>query len=449
MPKTAGTWHARVDEGINGMTIEVRRTQTGGSPARNDDSRAPGDLDTAVRGVGLAPAFQPIVALPSGAVVGFEALARWPALPELTPTAVFARAEATGQLEQLDQACIEATIIAALRHPLGREALLCVNCEPTSAAVTATQSLTLERGGSELQVMFELTERSLLTHPHALLAKVSALREQGFAIALDDVGAHPDSLSLLDVLRPDVIKLDLGLVQFQPDHDRARTLSAVWAHHERTGAVILAEGIETDEHLEQALTVGATLGQGYLFGRPGPLGHVPPATGWSPQPSRSPRTALTSGSPFDLVKGLVPTRTGRKETLTAFSRLIEHQARQATDPPILLTALQRAPRFTGRTRDDYRDFAVRSPLVAVFGEDLPTDLGPGIRGVAVDAGDALAMEWTVVTLGPHTAAALIAREHDDNREHHRRDGDRRFEFVITYDRTVVTAAACNLLDRIT
>ena len=431
------------------MTIKAHRTRESAAPV-TDDRRTPRVVDAAVRGVGLAPAFQPIVALPEGTVVGFEALARWPTQPDLSPAVVFARARATDRLQELDQLCIEAAIVAALEHPLGRRALLCVNCEPTTAAASsATQSQALQRGGEELQVMFELTERSLLTHPHALMAKVGALRERGFTIALDDVGAHPDSLSLLDVLRPDVIKLDLGLVQFQPDHDRAQTLSAVWAHHERTGAVILAEGIETDEHLEQALTVGATLGQGYLFGRPGPLDQLPPATGWSPPPSTSPRTAPGSRSPFDLVHGLVLTRSGRKKTLTAFSRLIEHQARHATDPPILLTALQRAKHFTGRTREDYQDFAIRSPLVAVFGEDLPTDLGPGIRGVAVDASDALSKEWTVVALGPHTAVALIAREHDDNLVHHRRDEDRRFEFAITYDRAVVTAAACNLLDRIT
>ena len=132
----------------------------------------------------------------------------------------------------------------------------------------------------------------------------------------------------------------------------------------------------------------------------------------------------------------------------AFTRQIESQARGASDPPILLTALQSAQRFTGRTRRDYRDFAARSPLVAVFGEHLPTDLGPGVRQVGLGSGEALTREWIVLALGPHTAVALIAREREDDTENTRRDGDRRFDFIITYDRNIVTAAACNLLDRI-
>jgi EAL domain-containing protein (putative c-di-GMP-specific phosphodiesterase class I) len=225
-------------------------------------------VDAAVRGVGLAPVFQPIVSLPDGAVIGFEALARWPALQGLDPLTVFARAKATGRVDQLDRMCIDTAITAALDNGLGRDALLCINCEPTSVRIRRTEDETLARGHENLQLMFELTERSLLEHPQTLLHKVAALRHDGFSIALDDIGAHPDSLALLDIVAPDVVKLDLGLVQSQPNDYRVRTLAAVLAHHERTGAVILAEGIETDEHLEQALALGATLGQGYKTAAP-------------------------------------------------------------------------------------------------------------------------------------------------------------------------------------
>ena len=406
-----------------------------------------GQVDAAVRGVGLSSAFQPIVALPDGAVVGFEALARWPESTGLGPQAVFARAATLNRVDELDRLCVDTAITGALAQGLTRNALLCINCEPSSSMVSPAQNAVLKRGHTELQLMFELTERSLLAHPRALLAKVAALRRDGFGIALDDVGAHPDSLALLDVIAPDVVKLDMGLVQSQPDDAQARTLSAVLAHHERSGAVILAEGIETEEHLEQALAVGATLGQGYKFGRPGALAHHPLAAGWS-IPTRTTSRGLGSESPFDLVRDRATIRTGRKQTLTGFSRHIESQAHDATDPPILLTALQHAKHFTGRTQRAYRELAARSSMVAVFGANMPADFGSGVRGVALDPTDALALEWTVLALGPHMAAALIAREHVDDVEETRRDEDRRFDFVITYDRAIVTAAACNLLARV-
>ena len=403
-------------------------------------------MRAAATGLGLQPAFQPIVSLPEGAIVGFEALARWPSQHDLNPMEVFAYATAAGTLDRLDQLCIDAAITAALTAQMTSSTLLAINAEPISVYVPRTLDAVLARGHDELTLMFELTERGLLAHPHALLAKVTALRADGFAIALDDVGAHPDSLALLDVISPDVIKLDLQLVQSRPRREQARTLAAVLAHHERTGAVILAEGIENDEHLEQALALGASLGQGYKFGRPGPLSAQTPVP-WS-LPSRTPRPRPASGSPSDLLASDTPLRTARKETLTAFSRHIESQALNTVDPPMVLTALQQAQYFTTATRARYLDLARSSPLVAIFGQHLPSDLGPGIRGVALEPTDPLCTEWTVLALGAHTAAALIARECTDHRNHGRPDNDRLFDFTITYDRSLVTAAAHNLLDRI-
>jgi EAL domain-containing protein (putative c-di-GMP-specific phosphodiesterase class I) len=410
-----------------------------------NESTVPARLDAAATGTGMVPAFQPIVSLPEENIVGFEALARWPELPNCEPEQVFNHAAATGALETLDRLCTDAAISMALDTHLRRGTLLCVNAEPSTAYSGRKGDPVLARAHDELTLMFEITERSLLAHPHSLMRKVAALRADGFAIALDDVGAHPDSLALLDVIRPDVIKLDLALVQAQPTYAQARTLAAVLAHHERTDAAILAEGIETEEHLEQALAVGATLGQGFRFGRPGPLDRDATAL-WLPPPHTKPQDT-SMGSPFDRVAGTAPVRTARKQTLTALSRNIESQAAQADDRPMVFTALQRNQHFSGATRDRYRDLATTCPLVAVFGQNLPTDLGSGIRGVELHPADPLCAEWTVIALGPHNATALIAREqaHDDAQAN--RDGDRRFDFVITYDRALVTAAARDLLDR--
>ena len=79
------------------------------------------------------------------------------------------------------------------------------------------------------------------------------------------------SLAVLPLVEPDVIKLDLRLVQERPSTDKAAIVSAVAAEHERTGVAILAEGVETAEQLAVARALGATMGQGWLWGRPGAL----------------------------------------------------------------------------------------------------------------------------------------------------------------------------------
>jgi EAL domain-containing protein (putative c-di-GMP-specific phosphodiesterase class I) len=408
------------------------------------DKGTPDAMEAAVRGVGLKPVFQPIVSLRDESVIGFEALARW---PRLGPNAVFEYARSHGYVDLLDQACVDGSIDTALRSTLPADTLLSVNCEPASSYRTAAGHQALSRAKERFQVIFEITERSMLRHPHALLEKVSALRADGFLIALDDVGAHPDSSALLDVISPDVVKLDLALVQSQPNFLQAQTLSAVLAHCERTGAVILAEGIETDEHFEQALALGADLGQGYRFGAPGNLVDNATIQPWSTAHHRQSKPTPTAGSPFGLIEGRHRLRTARKATVAAFSRHIEIQASRAADPPIVLATLQRSEHLTPRTMSRYRDLAERSALVAVFGERMPAQPAIGIRGITLQSTDPLCSEWTVVTIGPQTSAALIAREHPGNQAD-TPDSDRRFEFVITYDRDLVTAAARNLLGRI-
>jgi DICT domain-containing protein len=167
---------------------------------------------------------------------------------------------------------------------------------------------------------------------------------------------------------------------------------------------------------------------------------------WRPFRVRGSDFEAKAPSPFTLIEGHHRVRTARKETVIAFSRHIEDQAIRATDPPIVLTALQRAEFLTPGTLQRYVELASRAPMVAIFGLQVPPGLDAGVRGVPLATDDPLCAEWTVVALGPQTAAALIAREADNAAGID--DTERRFDFVITFDRALVTAAAQNLLSRI-
>jgi len=404
-------------------------------------------LGTAASGHGVVSAFQRVVSLPSETVVGYEALARWPSLNGFAPLQVFAHAERVGRLDALDRACITAAARGALDGNSSAGMLLLVNCEPTTPDVDFTVDPALVEAAAAFRVVFELTERGLLLDPGALLRKVEALRALGFMIALDDVGAHRDSLALLDIVAPDIVKLDMGLVQHQPDRIQARTVAAVMAHHERTGALIVAEGIETDEHLEQAIAYGATMGQGFRFGHPGELDTAPDISGvpaW-----RSTVTPAAGSSIFDMVTPALPTRVVRKRTLHELSRHIERLAETAESAPIVLTTVQKHSNFNHETRQRYTTLAERSPLVLVFGVGVPEDLTPRVRWVDIAPEDPLSSEWTIVVLGPHTAAALIAQEQFPSPgPAHLPDSDRRFEAAITFDRATVTRAARTLMARL-
>jgi EAL domain-containing protein (putative c-di-GMP-specific phosphodiesterase class I) len=404
--------------------------------------RPDADINAASAGVGLTPMFQPVVSLPDERVVGFEALARWPTLDAVAPQNVFSFANSSSQAEVLDRQCIEASVRTALEAEMPRGSLLLINTEPAAAHVPRASHPALADACQRFQVVFELTERHLLAHPLALLSKVEAIRADGIAIAIDDVGSHPDSLAVLDIVDPDIVKLDMTMIQNIPERNKATTLTGVLAHHERTDAVIIAEGVETDEHLEQALALGATLGQGFRFGRAATLNrHV--STAGRP-PFALPERRRTGSATAAAEAARKPLRVARRCVVAAFCRHIEEQARNSSDHPILLAALQRADDFSLESRQIYEEVATGSPLVVVFGRDVPADLGGGIRGVDLRPGDPLCDEWAVVTLGSDSCRALVARElpEPDPR------GERRFEFLITSDRAIVTKAARNLLARV-
>lgn len=418
-------------------------------PVKTRASRA--ELEGAVAGDGLTAVFQPIISLTDGGVVGFEALARWDHLGGVPREDIFTYAVQTDQATQLERLCIEAAITGAQEAGLAPDSTLFINCEATAPFLSRSDSPILARGADEFQLVFEVTERGLLAHPPDLLRKVVALREEGFAIALDDVGTDVNALALLDVLAPDVIKLDLSLVQSRDHFQQARTWAAVLAHHELAGTRVLAEGIETAEHLQRALTLGATLGQGFRFGRPGPLSRKA-ATSAPWPPIRTQHPCVDFGSPYDAVTGLEaathvskPSAVRRHhwDTVLALSRYVERQALDARDPPMVLAALQSADFFTGETRSYLELLAEHSPLVAVFGCDVAEDLDHGIWGVRLERGDSLHNQWIVLALGANTAAALVCREVAN---HDTTDGPL-FDVASSNDRTLVTGVARQLLSR--
>lgn len=400
-------------------------------------------LDGVLARGAITPVFQPVVDLYGGATVGCEALARGPRNGPLErPDRLFGAARAAGRLVELDWLCQDIVLGRALEA--GLACPLFVNVEPEALGRGRPAHLadTLERASRELSIVVELTERALTARPADLLGAVARIRAQGWRLALDDVGADVRSLALMPLLDPDVIKLDLRLVERQPDAEIAEIAHAVNAQAERTGAVVLAEGIESEQHLATARALGATLGQGWLFGRPGPL---PSATAPA-KIARPARERVGVGtSPFEVVALAAATRPGDKRLLIAMSLSLERHARGLGTSGLILSAFQSHDRFTGPTRARYAGLASEAALVAALGAGMEQEPAPGVRGASLEEDDVLAGEWSVVVLGTHFAAALVAVDLGDDGP----DMDRRFEFALTYDRDLVIAAAAAIIWRIT
>lgn len=415
--------------------------------ARIYPSAIPGGEELA-RAVGEVRAvYQPIVRLSDRRTVGYEALVRGPrGSATEAPEQLFAIARRLGLELTLDWECRRVALEGALEAGLGGGRAIFVNVEPSSAgnAPPAGMIELLDAAVESFPVVVELTERALTARPTELLTLVDRAREHGARIALDDVGADPRSLALLPFLSPEVIKLDLGLIRNVPSRQLADVVHAVNAEAERSGAIVLAEGIESEAHLRRALALGATHGQGWLFGRPGPL----PADAAQPSAEAptapGPRLADAVQTPFEVVTEVRETRRGDKALLLELSRAIEEQVAGQGTAAVILSTFQEAEFFSAKTARRYAQLAEHAAMVAALGVGLPEEPGRGIRGVALDSAEALRGEWDVTVLGPHFAAAFVARDLGDRGP----DFKRRFDFALTYDRELATRAALAMMRRV-
>lgn len=415
------------------------------SSARSEHD-APASLAELIERNAVCSVYQPLVDLYSGETVGFEALARGPqGSPLERPDQLFEAARAAGLEAELEWQCQRAALEGALSSGLSEGQALFLNVEPgvPLADRPAFLAALSQRALARFPIFVELTERDLADNPSELLAAVQRMRSLGARIALDDVGADPRSLALMPFLAPEVIKLDLRLVQENPSHQIAEIVHAVSAEAERTGALVLAEGIETEAHRQTALALGARYGQGWLFGRPAELPRVGAAIS---TPIPKPRRSLhdEEHSPFALVTRDRPTRRGTKRLLLALSLQIEAQAAGLGASAVVLSTFQEADYFTPTTAARYSRMSRAAALVGALGVGLSEQPVAGVRGVALDRADPLRGEWDVTVIAPHFAMAFVARELGDGGE----DMERRFDFAVTYERDLAIGAARAMMSRL-
>jgi EAL domain-containing protein (putative c-di-GMP-specific phosphodiesterase class I) len=223
---------------------------------------------------------QPIVSVRRQAVVGVESLARARQVSDgglVAPLKLFEWAAEEDQILEVDRLCrkraLEAFAALTDRDP---DLLLFMNLEVsildrvsrTDFLVTSVHAAGLDPAN----VVIEINE-SAVRDPAALKDFVGRYRAMGFLIALDDLGAGHSNLQRWPQLQPDIIKVDRSLIDgLSGDYFRQEVLRSLSALGRQTGALVLAEGVETQEDLEACLDIGVDLYQGYYFSRPMPSG---------------------------------------------------------------------------------------------------------------------------------------------------------------------------------
>jgi PAS domain S-box-containing protein len=209
------------------------------------------------------PVFQPVVNTRTGEIAGYEALTRFE--DGKRPDVRVADAHSVGLGSALE-AALAAIAVEAARH-LPPEVWLGLNF---SAGAILDGSAGEVVTKANRAIVIEITEHAPI---ESYAAVRNAIRQAGdILISVDDAGAGFASLRHVLELAPDIVKLDIGLIQGIDSDPARQALAAGMCHFGlKTGTTMIAEGVETQAEAEIVRELGVELAQGYLFGRPGPL----------------------------------------------------------------------------------------------------------------------------------------------------------------------------------
>jgi len=219
-------------------------------------------------------AYQPVVDLSRGSVVGYEALARF-ANGRRGPGPWFAAAEESGRRADLEALVLQQALDARTAAP--PSTFVAANVSPR-LVLDGPVWATLASAGDLTGLVLELTEHEYVDNLPRLRRRLDAVRESGGKLALDDVGAGWSGLRQVVELRPDIVKIDRSLVaRLHKDPARTAVAELLGAFTERVGGTLVAEGVEQIQELTALLHLDVHLAQGYLLGRP--------QFGWSTVPA--------------------------------------------------------------------------------------------------------------------------------------------------------------------
>jgi diguanylate cyclase (GGDEF)-like protein/PAS domain S-box-containing protein len=220
--------------------------------------------------------YQPKVDARTGALVGFEALARWTRknVGPVPPVEFIAAAERTGMISALGTLLLRTACerVAQWQAHYG-------SCVPVAVNVSPLQMLDpefpqmvqrmLESTGVEPGwISLEITESSAVQNMEQTVAQVQELRAMGIEVAMDDFGTGYSSLNMLRTLRLNTVKIDKGLIDPLPEPESVAVVRAICELATALHMNVEAEGIETEDHARAAADAGCQVLQGYHYAKP-------------------------------------------------------------------------------------------------------------------------------------------------------------------------------------
>lgn len=234
-----------------------------------------GEFLSILREARLITHYQPIVDMERCSIMGYEALTRGPSNSSFeVPEALFSDANTTSLLSELDVLCRH----QAVRNAKGfdRSKKLFLNSRPDTLASGGFRDGGFFNSLAEVDLtpqnlVLEITERSAIRDFEAFERDLAPLRQQGFLIAIDDVGTGYSSLQTISEVQPDFLKIDISLIRkIHRSLIKQELVHSLLQIASKIGARVIAEGIESEEECRALRRCGVPYGQGFYYAHPAP-----------------------------------------------------------------------------------------------------------------------------------------------------------------------------------
>lgn len=222
--------------------------------------------------------YQPILALDTEELVGFEALIRWTRNGKpVSPAQFIPIAEESGVIILIGQWVLREACKAAVRWNQMRDnqtpLRISVNVSPRQflqpTFVQQVRDILAETGCDPRWIALEITETAAVLQPNRAVAALQELRALAIHVGLDDFGTGYSSLSRLQAMPIDTIKIDQSFVRIQNEqHAEWSVVQAVLALARSLKLRVVVEGVETEFQRRELVSFGCQFAQGYLFSKP-------------------------------------------------------------------------------------------------------------------------------------------------------------------------------------
>lgn len=223
--------------------------------------------------------YQPIVALDTGRIAGFEALVRWihPERGLISPSEFIPVAEESGLIVPLGnwillEACRQLRQWQD-KFPAARELTMSVNLSGKQLSqpdlLPQIDAILQQTGINAHCLKLEITESVLMDNAAAAVALLEQLRARNIGLCIDDFGTGYSSLSYLHRFPINTLKIDRSFIlEMEGDNENSEIARAIVMLAHNLGMYVVAEGVETEQHLVQLWAMQCEYGQGYFFSKP-------------------------------------------------------------------------------------------------------------------------------------------------------------------------------------